>query len=469
MVFGLMSAWRPASVMAAVLVALGTVCTAASCTGNRIGGLRDRTEDTVSKLRDVVFSRTVPSDGRTVSFEYKERGYAFKSLEEVNEYNNRAQHLLGPTQAVELTDTPLESPYWWSAGTQDGAKELIGLLASKFSREIEHPSAVWVARNASVLQKALAQRDLLQSYDLVAYADHRAGDPGVHAEAIHLQQMLARMLGPLLLSEAQYRDLVRQLPKQLPGDFTSRQTGSLAQNYLPARVIGPDDSWLEIPWEGEPFKHYVTFGGRSFVRVFVRAPNMRPDELRGLWQRLYSKYGSHLHLHAVAESTPPGMETMLVRTIGVLLQDGSFRDSSWPEEVTLRIFEYPRSQLDNQTSDFRGTLLYRYVLSRSALLAQPQSLGLQRKGDDDTQFFGFLGEVPDRHRALSNWTTTLRYNCITCHEGLFYGLATVFSFERNPQPATQPPAHTDDEGSWTNGPPPGHFKSILTWLDQAPQ
>jgi hypothetical protein len=29
----------------------------------------------------------------------------------------------------------------------------------------------------------------------------------------------------------------------------------------------------------------------------------------------------------------------------------------------------------------------------------------------------------------------MRANCITCHSELFYGLNTIFSFERNPRPS----------------------------------
>jgi hypothetical protein len=56
--------------------------------------------------------------------------------------------------------------------------------------------------------------------------------------------------------------------------------------------------------------------------------------------------------------------------------------------------------------------------------------------DDDEQFFGFYGDVPDP-MAYANTTSTMRTNCIGCHSELFYGLNTVFSFERNP--TTQSP------------------------------
>src|SRR5262249_53074098 len=85
------------------------------------------------------------------------------------------------------------------------------------------------------------------------------------------------------------------------------------------------------------------------------------------------------------------------------------------------------------TSDFRGTLFFKYTLWRSALLGQPASLGLKRTLDDDRQFFGFLGDAPDRQHAYTDTVTTMRSNCIACHSELYYGLSTIFSFERNPE------------------------------------
>jgi hypothetical protein len=89
--------------------------------------------------------------------------------------------------------------------------------------------------------------------------------------------------------------------------------------------------------------------------------------------------------------------------------------------------------VDLEASDFRGTLLYQYRMSREALLADPRSLGLRRVGTDELQFAGFFGDVPDPRNGYSDLITTMRANCISCHSELFYGLNTVFSFERDPR------------------------------------
>jgi len=423
--------------------------------------------DTVVKLRNIVFTRDAATSGISEAFVYKERGYGFKNLDEINEYNNRASRKVDATaRDFTLDDTPLESPYWWKARTQSGAEEFVRLLAQAFPVEMKRANAVQVSRAYSILEKALAQRDLLQAYSLVSWAGERSSDAGVRVLALQLEQMIATALKPLLLTDADYNALVAQLPKVLATGFTSRQTYSLSQNYLPERVIAPDESWLEIPNTGRPFRHFLTFGGRSFVKVYVRAPEVSNGAMMSLWSRLYAAYGNQLHVHAGSESTPPGMETMLVRTFGVFLRNGEFRDSFWPEEVTLRVFKYARPQVDARTSDFRGSLFFRYVLSRSALVANPASLGLRRVFDDDTQYFGFLGDAPDRQHALSDVVTTMRSNCIGCHSGLFYGLNTIFSFERDPRPAAF--ASTRDagvRGESADRPLPGEFKSILHRLN----
>jgi hypothetical protein len=245
--------------------------------------------------------------------------------------------------------------------------------------------------------------------------------------------VISAALKATLLDASEYESLVAALPQTLPADFTSQQNYSLAENYLPMRVISADTSWAEISGGGTPFRHYTTYGGRSFVKVYVRAPQRSREEMIALWKRLFTQYGDKLHISSVKEDVPPGMETLLVRTFGVFQRGGAFRDSYWPEEVTLRVFKYGRAQIDTATSDFRGTMFFKYTLSRAALLEKPASLGLRRTLDDDRQFFGFLGDVPDRQHAYTDTVTTLRSNCIACHSELYYGLPTIFSFERNPE------------------------------------
>ena len=414
---------------------------AQACPASSVSAPGSSLPDIVSRIRDVVFSRSASARGTTEAFAYLERGYAFKDLEQIIRYNSESAHEVeGTALQFELEDAPLESRYWWNLQFSDGAADLIRCLAETLDPEMKQISRVSVPRTPDVLRKALAQRDLLQTYSLLLAAARKLDDEESRARVSRLEDVIATALEATLLTDSDYQSLVAELPKALPAAYTSRQSYSLAQNYLPERVLVADDSWLEIPGTGRPFRHFVTYGGRSFVKVYVRAPHLSNEEMADLWKRLFAAYGNQLHLSAVKQTTPPGIETLLLRTFGVYLRDGTFRDSLWPEEVLIRILKYDHSEIDNGSSDFRGTLFFQYKLSRSALLAQPASLGLKRTLDDDRQFFGFLGDAPDRQHSHSETVTTMRSNCIACHSELSYGLGTIFAFERDPQEATRAPS-----------------------------
>ena len=391
---------------------------------------------TYEKLSDLVFSRSVPTSAVTDAFIYKDFNYPFRNLQDINLYNRESAHAVdGTAQRIYLEDAPLESPYWWTVeSSAAGAEALITEMMSVFAdfpgpdQTPRHFSADW----GSVLRKALAQRDLFQIYSLVDTARERAASARSKTDAVRVERLLAALFESTLLTEDEYFRLRKQLPTREPVGFASQPSTSLAVNYLPLPVVGQDPSWVEIPQGDVPFRHFTIYGGRSFIRVFVRAPNLDARQIGSLWSELFRTYGSTLHTKAVQQPVPRGMETLLVRTFGVFLRNGDYRDSTWPEEVIIRKFKYPTATLDMETSDFRGTLFYQYKMSRRRLLASPATLGLRRIRDDDPVFFGFLTDVPDRHKAISDTVTTMRSNCIGCHEELFYGLNTIFSFERDP-------------------------------------
>jgi hypothetical protein len=390
--------------------------------------------DTLATLRAFVFDTTLSTSGVTHALVFRDRGYSFGDLEDVNEYNIVSAHVVtGTAQRFTLEDVPLESPYWWAMRTAQGARTFIHSLSEILGEELQHPARIGTAEKHTALEKALAQRDLFHAYSLVFLAGERANDADIKTSAARIEQVIAVLFARMLLTEHDYADLESALPKVTPRGFTSTPTYSLSDSYLPGRVLSPDASWTEIPSGGPPFRHFQDYGGRSFVKIYVRAPDMRGEEIIALWQQLFRKHGHRLHSEAVTEPTPRGLETVLVRSFGVFLEGGIYRDSFWPEEVTIRVFKYPQPRVDHESSDFRGTLFFRYRMSRAALLREPASLGLQRVMDDDIQFYGFFGEVPDPLNAYSDTVTTLRANCIACHEELFYGLNTIFSFERNPE------------------------------------
>lgn len=166
---------------------------------------------------------------------------------------------------------------------------------------------------------------------------------------------------------------------------------------------------------------------------------MSREEFAKYWSGLRQSYGEDLMVSSEATALPAGTETLLVRSFGVFLDDGSYADTGFPEEVLMRNFQYEKHQFDPATSDLRGSLHYQYKLKRKRLIADPASLGLQRIRDDDPQFLGFFGEVPDPFNATSEAIGTMRFNCIGCHSETLYGVSTVFSL------SVEEPASVSDE------------------------
>ena len=395
-------------------------------------------DSSIERISNFVFAPTVIASGYTQALVYADRGYSFESLEEINKYNIRSAYVIeGTAQQLDLADRPIESQYWWSVHTQGGAEQFIRGLALTLQPELSGNRQPDVQVPRAVLAKALAQRDMVHTYGLLVAAADTTSDPDARMLATRLERLLVNTIGLLLLSESEFRELRSLLPKRVPNRFSTVPADTLSASYLPSRVIAEDDSWMEMPNGGEPFRHFTSYGGRSFIKIYLRSAQLTTNEIADLWRSLFQRYGEDLHTTGIEEATPPGFETMLVRTFGVFLVGGEYADSLWPEEVTIRRFKYATDRVDSASSDFRGTQFFQYKLARSLALRKPASLGLRRIRDDDWQFYGFYGDVPDRGNSYSDAVTTMRGNCIACHSELFYGLNTVFSFERNPDKSTQ--------------------------------
>lgn len=399
------------------------------------GGAGDsaRTSDRIlSSLREFAFPLSIPSQGRTRAFEYLERGYKFRSLVEVNEFNVKGAHPVPETSYnLVLRYRPLESPFRAKLRAGEGADNFVRGLAAALDDRGTHYAQPIEPNQESLVRKMLAQRDLFQVYGLLVVAREHAVESRELAD--QLLSRLALLIEGTLFRFEEFRELVASRPENPPNGFRTELRYRLSDDYFPLVALGEEPGWLDLTNRGTPFRHFTDYRARTFVRVHLRSRTMTPGQLRVLHEDLYKKYADLLHQVAVRQEVPQGLETVLVRTVGVLLRDGTFRDSTWPEEIIVRAFKYPVATLDLTTSDFSGTLLYQYKLSRERLLERPQSLGLVRVRDDESQFFGFFGDVPDPRNAYSMTTTTMRENCIGCHAELFYGLNTVFSFERDPR------------------------------------
>jgi hypothetical protein len=427
----------------------------AASVANSCRGGCDSKLGVLQRIERFVFPSSITTSGYTKGVVYAARGYSFRSLEEINQYNIRSAHVVaGTAQRFELDDRPLESKYWWSIHTETGARRFIQGLAAALGPESPNADRRSLTHDLTVVEKALAQRDLVQTYGLLASAVATALDEETQLSAARIERLLVRLVQSLLLTENEYLRLRSQLPRKVPRHFSTIPREGLADHYLPLRVLASDDSWLEIRGGPKPFRHYTSYGGRSFIKVYMRAPKRTPKQVADLWRWLFRTYGQDLHVTSVNEPTPAGLETLLVRTFGVFLEGGSYRDSTWPEEITIRRLMFPTERVDLTSSDFRGTQFFQYKLSRSLAIEDPATLGLRRVLDDDKQFFGFFGDVPDRANSYSDTVTTMRSNCIACHSELFYGLNTVFSFERDPDQSSS------EQGLTAPGPTTGPLEAL---------
>jgi hypothetical protein len=258
----------------------------------------------------------------------------------------------------------------------------------------------------------------------------------------------------LRLSRSECEELsaaVAAMSKQVR--FTQSHNFDESISYLPRRVLNDDPSWLPLLLHADSTKHFRDHGGRSFVRVYLKAPGMGVSELRRLREQLYDRYGEAITVTSGTPALPPGSETLLVRSFGIFRDDGSYADSGLLEEVVMRIFKHGEQTYDVATSDWRGTLIYQYKARRRLVLDHQETLGLERIPSDASQFIGFFGDVPDAANAGARTLTTMKFNCIACHSELLYGASSVFSFamkedaepsvEHGPVPRLEP---------WTGSP-----------------
>src|SRR5262249_4558186 len=281
-------------------------------------------------------------------------------------------------------------------------------------------------RFASVLEKALFQRDVWQVFSFCS--DLKELDLAV-PEAARREALLGALAGlmrEVALSEDEYRRLLEARAARADhARFMDANPWDLSVDYLPRRVLGEAPGWYPLPFTEKASRHFRFFRGSSFIQVYVKPPGMTAEGFYAYWDRLHARFGPDLHLHTGQPPLPERTELLLVRTFGLFLQDGTYVDSTLPEEVLLRGFKHQRPRLDTTTSDDRGTLLYQYKMSRRELLVDGARLGLRRTPEDAPQFYGFFGEAPDPYNSYSDSISTMRFNCIACHAEHQYGVGTV--------------------------------------------
>ncbi|MBI1916756.1 MAG: hypothetical protein HYS12_18780 [Planctomycetes bacterium] len=431
---------RP-SVLVSVLVIL-FLLPAAGC--GRRGEAEDERRPIYSfdaradRLLREMFPTSIACSGVTNAYAARDTPPAFKDLSEVFAHHsrgiNRAPQAL---QAIEISDDYLES-YWLTLDEANGrAKELLqraGRIESLARSLCESP-----LRFPTPLEKALFQRDVFQMCLVFVKAVEAASDAKSRSRAVEALRALAVLWRAVWFRDEEFRALAALRPTRVDETrFTTASSFNLHSAYLPQRVLSEEAGWYEVPFDSTPASHFVDFEGRSFIRVFIKPPGMSHAAFRSYRDRMVREYGTRLVLTGKVPPLPAKTETLLVRTFGIFLWDGTYADSGFPEEVLLRLFKYDRTRLDLATSDFRGTLFYQYKMRRRDLLARTRSLGLRRIRETDAQFFGFLAEVPDAREANSETLTIMRNNCVSCHSEALYGVSTVFSLARRDAGAGKP-------------------------------
>jgi hypothetical protein len=290
----------------------------------------------------------------------------------------------------------------------------------------------------SVFEKALFQRDVFQLYYIFMNCTNSFEMP-LEKSAMDRRSnaliVLKHLLQRLRLSESEHEMLNNEFRQDiakamLHNHFEDKCPFDLSRNYLPLLDVLDGTNWYEMRFAASENLHFNHYGGRSFVRIFVKVPCSQ-EQFYSYWDDIQKKYGDYVHTSSHVPPLLPGTQFMLVRTFAILLQDGTIADSGIPEEILVRTFKAGVRKIDSRSSDYQGTYYYAYKMSRNLLLNQPMSIGLKRRLDNQAIFYGFYQDVPDFRISHDAGLVTLRYNCIECHSLIHQGSGTVFSLEKS--------------------------------------
>ena len=330
---------------------------------------------------------------------------------------------------VHFAILPIES-YWMIAGESD--ERALALL--KVDRVDRLNSLLEKLGNSkqlyrSTLEKALLQRDLFHIESVFVSARLRLKEDTARLTCDRIIAQLSTIIRrQLLLTVEELAELKTEAARRSSlEDFHSSVPVSRDQNYLPVRVVADDETWWPLNFHLKYHVHYGKYRGRSFFKTYGRVPGMSHDAFRDYWHTIATKYGSTANTDNSLPKLPSGSEFLLIRTMGVIIQDGTIADSDVIEEVVIRRFLTKAMEFDPKTSDYRGTQHFQYIMDRALCLSNPDRPGLRRIADDDPAYLGFFAGAPDFQTSWNEHMTTARFNCIICHSESQYGAPTVFS------------------------------------------
>jgi len=276
----------------------------------------------------------------------------------------------------------------------------------------------------SVREKMLFQRDLFQIMHVVYRVFISVRDEKDINRARILLDELFVLFPKTFLTETELEDIrSRELE---PGGYSSINTWKMENNYLPDLLFGNEPRFAKIPLREDQSIHFTKHSGRSFFYVYIKVPDWSGEKVINYWREVSSQHGEEGEVENF-EVLPAGTETMLTRSAGVFLADGTYADSGVFEEVLLRIFKHAIRTLDVNTTDFWGTNYSEFVLDRTRFLKNHNDIALKEKSMDSLSYWGFWGEAYDPSPMPFPAITTMKWNCYTCHALVGYGSETILT------------------------------------------
>lgn len=380
-------------------------------------------------LLETIFPRKMIASGLTFGHTEIRAFDEVSSVDALREIYIRGSHIDDNSQnEVEFQRYPIESPYfWWAQRSHNSEMNLNDSELSSVTDDVVLLSRSF-SEITSIVERALLQRDIYQLYSILYLARIRM--PNRSSSLNRAMREIEGIWNDLLFDEIDVENLKRTVADRKCFVEIERGEGEI-WNIPVNSSEEMGSSWTKLDFFVGIGKHFTDYRGRSFVKVFVNIPGMNEFQVREFWSHLYQKYGNTLHVTGNTPALPAGTATLLVRTFGIFLRDGSYVDTGIPEEVLVRGFRYERPMFDSLSADKKGTMFYQYKLDRFALIRDGENI-IYSVDLNAPQFFGFFGDSPDPRNSLSTTLTTMRVNCIACHSELLYGTSTVFSFEHNP-------------------------------------
>jgi len=395
-------------------------------------------EPAANGLLRVLFPKTVHPPGASRLLHEPEILRNWKSLEDTYALydDGSVPPGSGPPAPVQFNVPPIES--FWVTYAENAEKAAVFLSSPAFIglRGVARELALARCRCDTLLEKVLLQRDVYHVFSIVDRANCTSPDAALAAGADFVACDLAEALRALLFSREELRVLQAEYATHVGAVEFKLGPGadySPEDEYLPRRVATEDSTWYPMETRLSEHVHFKRFRGRSFFHTWIRVPGMTQEEFGDYWHNIARSYGSISNTVRLLSPLPAGTETLMTRTLAVLIEDGTVEDSGIVEEVLIRVHKSEKADFDSATSDFRGTNHWQFLLDRERLLKGRSPIGLALIDQDAPAYVGIFPRAPDWGSAFNENVTLARFNCIACHSESLHGASTIFALGQEQQ------------------------------------